>query len=70
MTLSKLSNGSPIPMSTMLEIFRPLSRSEESTSSSISDGSRFRIRPPIVEAQKAHPCRQPTCEEMQTVLPW
>ena len=70
MTLSKLSSGSPMPMSTMFEMGRPDSFCENMTSSRISEGSRPLIRPPMVEAQKAQPWRQPTCVEMQTVLPW
>ena len=69
MTVSKLSSGSPMPINTMCETGRPDSFSENSTSFSISEGVRFRTSPPMVEAQKAHPCRQPTCEEMQTVFP-
>ena len=69
-TLSKLSSGSPMPISTMFDIFSPESFSENMTSSSISPGSRLRTSPPMVEAQKAQPWRQPTCVEMHTVLPW
>ena len=69
MTLSKLSSGSPIPMSTMCPIFKPDSFSENMTSSSISPASRFLTSPPIVDAQKAQPWRQPTCVEMHTLLP-
>ena len=36
---------------------------------SISDGARSRTLPPMVEAQKRQPMRQPTCEEMQAVVP-
>ena len=67
-TLSKLSSGSPMPIRTMWEISRPESSWVNSTSSSISWGSRRRTRPPMV-AQKAQPMRQPTSEEMHTVLP-
>ena len=59
-----------MPMMTMFEIFSPISVWEYSTSSSISDGVRFRTSPPMVEAQKAQPIRQPTWDEMQTVRPW
>ena len=55
MTLSKLSSGSPMPMSTMFDIVFPESSCENKTSSNISDGSRFRTSPPIVEAQNAQP---------------
>ena len=41
-----------------------------STWSSISAGVRSRTLPAMVEAQKAHPIRHPTWEEMHTVLPW
>ena len=34
-----------------------------------SDGRRSRTRPPIVEAQKRHPMRQPTWLDIQSVLP-
>ena len=55
MTLSKLSSGSPMPIRTILDIGLPESSCENSTSSSISDGSRQRTRPPMVEAQNAQP---------------
>ena len=69
MTLSKLSSGSPMPMSTMWEMGRPESICVNSTSSSISKGSKRRTSPPMVDAQKAQPMRQPTSVEMQTVFP-
>ena len=56
-------------MSTMCPIFRPDSFSENMTSSSISPASRLRTRPPMVDAQKAQPWRQPTWVEIQTLLP-
>ena len=59
-TLSMLSSGSPIPMSTMLETGRPLSSWVNSTWSSSSDGRRSRTLPAMVLAQKAQPIRQPT----------
>jgi hypothetical protein len=34
-----------------------------------SEGRRSRTLPPMVEAQKAQPIRQPTCVEMQRVFP-
>ena len=58
-----------MPIRTMLEIFLPESSSEKSTSSRISEALSERTSPPIVEAQKAQPCRQPTWQETQTVLP-
>ena len=58
-----------MPMSTMWEMGRPESTWVNSTSSSISKGSSRRTRPPMVEAQKAQPIRQPTSVEMQTVFP-
>ena len=61
-TVSKLSSGSPIPMSTMLEMVN-------STWSIISAGVRFRTFPARVEAQKAQPMRQPTWQEIHTVFP-
>ena len=57
-------------MSTILEMGNPESFSEKSTSSRISEARKFRTSPPMVEAQKAQPCLQPTWVEMQTVLPW
>ena len=58
-----------MPMSTMWEMGRPESTWVNRTSSSISKGSSRRTRPPMVEAQKAQPIRQPTSVEMHTVLP-
>ncbi len=58
-----------MPISTIWEMGRPESTWVKSTWSSISNGSSRRTRPPKVEAQKAHPIRQPTSVEMQTVLP-
>jgi len=69
-TSSKLSSGSPIPISTILEMGRPESSWEKSTWSRSSDGSSLRTRPPIVDAQNLQPIGQPTSDEMQTVLPW
>ena len=69
-TLSRLSRGSPIPISTILEISRPESSWVNSTWSSISPAVRSRTFPATVLAQKAQPMRQPTWEEMHTVLPW
>ena len=68
-TVSKLSRGSPMPMSTMLEMGAPLSIWVNSTWSIISAGVRSRTLPARVEAQKAHPMRQPTWQEMHTVFP-
>ena len=68
-TVSKLSKGSPIPIKTMLETGTPLSIWVNSTWSSISAGVRSRTFPAMVEAQKAHPIRHPTWQEMHTVLP-
>ena len=68
-TVSKLSSGSPIPMSTMLEMGAPLSSWVNSTWSIISAGVRFRTFPARVEAQKAQPMRQPTWQEIHTVFP-
>ena len=53
----------------MLLISSPESIWVNSTWSSISAGVRFRTRPAMVDAQKAQPIRQPTWEEMHTVLP-
>ena len=68
-TLSKLSSGSPMPMSTIWEMGWPESTCVNRTWSSISNGSSRRTKPPRVDAQKAQPMRQPTSVEMQTVLP-
>ena len=68
-TLSKLSSGSPIPISTMWLTGKPESIWVNSTWSSISKGSSLRTRPPKVDAQKAQPIAQPTSVEMQTVFP-
>ena len=62
--------GSPMPISTMLLISRPESSWVNSTWSNISAGVRSRTFPATVEAQKAHPIRHPTWEEIHTVLPW
>ena len=59
-----------MPMSTMLEMGTPLSSWVNSTWSSSSEGRRSRTLPAMVLAQKAQPMRQPTWDEMQTVLPW
>ena len=59
-TVSILSKGSPIPISTMLETGSPLSNWVKRTWSTISAGVRSRTLPPRVEAQKAQPIRQPT----------
>ena len=59
-----------MPISTMLDTGRPESIWVNSTWSSISAGVRSRTLPAMVEAQKAHPIRHPTWEEMHTVLPW
>ena len=69
-TLSRLSMGSPIPISTMLETSAPESIWVKSTWSSISAGVKSLTFPAMVEAQKAQPIRHPTWEEMHTVLPW
>ena len=47
----------------------PASRASAATSPTISPAERLRTRPPMVEAQKAHPIAHPTCEETQTVVP-
>ena len=54
----------------MLEMGTPLSNWVNSTWSSSSEGRRSRTLPAMVLAQKAQPMRQPTWDEMQTVLPW
>ena len=59
-----------MPISTILEISRPESSWVNSTWSSISPAVRSRTFPATVLAQKAQPMRQPTWEEMHTVLPW
>ena len=69
-TLSRLSSGSPMPIKTILEMGSPESFWAKITWSRISDGVKSLTLPAIVDAQKAHPIRQPTCEETQTVLPW
>ena len=69
-TLSRLSRGSPIPISTILETSSPESSWVNSTWSSISEAVSRRTSPPRVEAQNLQPMAQPTSEEMQTVLPW
>ena len=47
----------------------PLSIWVDSTWSTISAGARSRTFPAMVDAQNAQPIRQPTWQEMQTVLP-
>ena len=69
-TLSRLSMGSPMPISTILEMGAPESFWVKITWSSISPGVKSRTFPAMVDAQKAQPIRQPTWEEMQTVFPW
>ena len=69
-TLSKLSSGSPMPIKTKLAIFSPVSSSAAYTSSSISDGVRFRTQPARVEAQKLQPIRHPTWVEMHKLFPY
>ena len=73
-TLSKLSKGSPLPMSTIFDTFSSPSCSAslftQRTSASISPGRRFLTLPSSVDAQNAHPIAQPTCVDMQTVLPY
>ena len=69
-TASKLSSGSPMPISTMFEIVSPESSCENSTWSSSSAGVSRRTRPPSVDAQNLHPIGQPTSDEMHTVFPW
>ena len=69
-TFTRLSSGSPMPMRTMLEMSFPESSWVKSTWSSISEGVKSLTLPAMVEAQNLQPIRQPTCEEMQTVLPW
>ena len=69
-TASRLSIGSPMPISTMLEMGAPESFWTKITCSSSSPGVRSRTFPAMVDAQKAQPIRQPTWEEMQTVFPW
>ncbi len=68
-TLSKLSSGSPMPISTMCETRSPVSAMTAYISPAISPAVRFRTRPPCVEAQKRHPMRQPTCVDTHTELP-
>ena len=53
----------------MLEMGAPLSIWVNSTWSTISAGDRSRTFPAMVDAQNAQPIRQPTWQEMQTVLP-
>ena len=68
-TLSKLSSGSPMPMSTRWFTGFPAALSLTMNSSSISQAFRFRFLPPMVEAQKLQPMAQPTWVDMQRELP-
>lgn len=62
-------NGSPMPIMTMPSMRSPVSICAMRTCPISSPAVRSRTLPPMVDAQKRHPMRQPTCEEMQTVLP-
>ena len=78
-TLSKLSSGSPLPISTTLSTGRRsglMARAPRTyapaatTSPSISKGARSRTFPPRPDAQKAQPIAQPTCVETHSVFPY
>ena len=59
-----------MPIRTILEIGSPESIWLNSTWSRSSEGLSLRTSPPSVDAQNLQPIRQPTSEEMHTVLPW
>ena len=67
--LSKLSIGSPVPITTTFATLSPVSLVIRYIWSNISDGVSPRTSPSNVDAQNRQPIRQPTCEEMQTELP-
>mmetsp|Transcript_3876 Transcript_3876/g.5601 ORF Transcript_3876/g.5601 Transcript_3876/m.5601 type:complete len:218 (+) Transcript_3876:292-945(+) len=71
-TFSALSAGSPIPMNTMFVISGKFSRRQilraKNICDKISSLDKDRSRPIRPVAQNVHPCRHPTCEEIQRVL--
>ena len=67
--LSKLSRGSPVPITTTLETFSPVILSMLYICSSISDTVRFLTSPDNVDAQNLQPIRHPTWEDIHTELP-
>ena len=68
--LSKLSKGSPDPITTTLDTLFPVSDCILYIWSSISDGYRFLASPSRVEAQNRQPILQPACDEIHTESPW
>ena len=69
MKLSKLSKGSPVPMTTILDILTSAAFCISYICSSISPEVRSLTFPPMPEAQKAHPILHPTCEDMHAEYP-
>jgi len=65
----KLFKGSPLPIRTILEILYPISFCIVSIWSIISPALKFLTKPSSVDAQKVHPIAQPTCVEIQAVIP-
>eukprot|EP00967_Tisochrysis_lutea_P054790 scaffold68653_cov33-Tisochrysis_lutea.AAC.1 len=66
MTASRLSSGSPIPMKTTLATRRPRTCTARATCATISSANSDRKSPSRPVSQKAHPYRQPTCEDTQS----
>ena len=65
-----ISNGSPIPINTILDIFVFSSCSIAIICSTISPAVKFLTKGIPVEAQNLHPILQPICDDTHTVLPW
>ena len=72
-TKKYLSNGSPLPISTMLVKLRslhlPLSALTVAIQLIISPALKLRISPLVVDAQNLQPIRHPTCVDIHIVLP-
>ena len=67
--LSKLSSGSPVPITTTFDTRSPVIFWMLYICDSISDAVRFLTSPPMVDAQNLQPIRQPTWDDMHTELP-
>ena len=66
-TASKLSSGSPIPISTTLVTARSSSRTASHTWPAISAAERFRLKPCLPVEQNAQSSGQPTWEDTHRV---